>query len=177
MQPLVFSTARSAMRITEHHSDGISSYRPTVRKVPMASVTSGHKTTKTTSPDLRAIGVGVLAGGVGAALGATLTPGRRLDLGAVELGFIAGAYPAMAIHEESPRAIVLESAASAVFVGLAAFGLRRRSRLGIAAGLVGHAVWDVVHHVSAVGTNSPRWFPAFCSAADVALAVQFARAR
>jgi hypothetical protein len=128
-------------------------------------------------PSLRAIAVGVLAGGVGAALGAALTPGRRLDLGAVELGFIAGAYPAMALHEESPRAVALESVASAVFVGLAAFGLRRRSRLGIAGGLLGHAVWDAVHHLSSVGAETPRWFPAFCSAADVALAIQFARTR
>jgi hypothetical protein len=127
------------------------------------------------SPDVRAIAIGVLAGGLGAALGAVLTPGRRLDLGAIELGFIAGAYPAMALREESPRAVALESVASAAFVGLAVTGLRRRSRLGIAAGLVGHAVWDAVHHLSGVGTTPPRWFPPFCMAADVTLAIQFAR--
>jgi hypothetical protein len=129
-----------------------------------------------TSTNLGAMTIGALAGGVGAVVGAALTPGQRLDLGAVELGFIAGAYPAMAIHEESPRAVVLESAASAVFVGLATFGLRRRSRLGIAAGLLGHAAWDIAHHLRPVGTKTPFWFPPFCAIADAALAVQFVRA-
>jgi hypothetical protein len=141
----------------------------------MPNLTITNDTPRAASPDIRAVAVGVLAGGVGAALGVALTPGRRLDLGAIELGFIAGAYPAMALREESPRAVALESVASAVFVGLAAFGLGRRSRLGIAAGLLGHAAWDAVHHLSAVGAKTPRWFPAFCSAADVTLAIQFAR--
>ncbi|HEX4837407.1 MAG TPA: hypothetical protein VFV03_02635 [Solirubrobacteraceae bacterium] len=143
----------------------------------MSDFTIDRDTLNAASPGFGAVAVGALAGGVGAVVGAALTPGRRLDLGAVELGFIAGAYPAMALREESPRAVVLESAASAMFIGLAAYGLRRRSRLGIAAGLLGHAVWDVVHHLYAIGTKTPRWFPAFCSAADVALAIQFVRAQ
>lgn len=114
-------------------------------------------------------------GGAGAALGLCLQPHRRLDLAALELAFIAGAYPAMAFHGHSRGAIAAESAVSGLFVALAAAGLSRRSRLAIATGLVGHAAWDGVHHVTTVGARTPSWFPAFCMAADVALAVQFVR--
>jgi hypothetical protein len=150
---------------------------PLDERTPMPDRTDDHLTPSFARPDPRAVAMGALIGGMAAAVSAALTPARRLDLGAVELGFIAGAYPAMAIGEESPSAIALESAVSAVFVGFAAFGLRRRSQLAIAAGLFGHGVWDAIHHLSAVGTKAPRWFPAFCSAADIALAIQLARAR
>ncbi|HEY5285528.1 MAG TPA: hypothetical protein VIJ50_00310, partial [Solirubrobacteraceae bacterium] len=77
--------------------------------------------------------IGMLTVGLGSALGALLSSPRRLDLGAVELAFIAGAYPAMAFHEASRRTIAMECAVSGVFVGLALVGLRRRSRLALAA--------------------------------------------
>jgi hypothetical protein len=129
----------------------------------------------TSRPTPRAIALGILTGGLGAGFGVALAPARRLDLGAVELGFIAGAYPAMALREERSSAIALEFAASAIFVGLAAFSLRRRSRLLVSAGLLAHAAWDAAHHLGTLGTEAPGWFPAFCCAADVALAIQFAR--
>ncbi len=125
----------------------------------------------------RAVAIGALAGGAGAVLGASLSPRRRLDLGAIELAFVAGAYPAMAFYEGSRRAAAVEFAASSVFVGLAVGGLDRRSRLAIASGLVGHAGWDAVHHLTATGTKAPRWFPPFCMVADLVLAAQFARSR
>lgn len=121
------------------------------------------------------VAIGMLTGGLGSALGALLSSSRRLDLGALELAFIAGAYPAMAFHETSRQTIAMECAASGVFVGLALVGLRRRSRLALAAGLVGHAGWDAAHHLTATGTKAPRWFPVFCIAADLALAAQFLR--
>lgn len=126
-------------------------------------------------PARGAIALGVLSGGLGAGFGAALAPARRLDLGAVELGFIAGAYPAMALREERSSAIALDFAASAIFVGLAALSLRRRSRLLVSAGLLAHAAWDVAHQLGTPGTEPPEWFPAFCCAADIALAIQFVR--
>jgi hypothetical protein len=119
---------------------------------------------------------GVLAGAAGSALGVRLSSPARLDLGALELAFIAGAYPAMALYESAGRSTAIEFAASGIFVGLALGGLERRSRLAIALGLVGHAAWDAVHHLTDTGTRTPRWFPPFCMVADLALAAQFLKA-
>ncbi len=121
------------------------------------------------------IAIGILTGGMGSTLGALMSSARRLDLGALELAFIAGAYPGMAFHEASRRTIVMECTVSGVFVGLALIGLRRRSRLALATGLLGHAGWDAAHHLTTTGTKAPRWFPAFCMVADLALAAQFLR--
>jgi hypothetical protein len=123
----------------------------------------------------RAVVIGALAGGAGSVLGVRLSSHRRLDLGALALAFIAGAYPAMAFHEASQQAIAIECGVSSAFMGLALTGLERRSRLAIAVGLIGHAGWDAVHHLAATGTKAPRWFPAFCMVADLALAAQFPR--
>jgi hypothetical protein len=122
-----------------------------------------------------AVAIGALTGAVGSVLGVRLSSRRRLDLGALELAAIAGGYPAMAFYEASGSAMAIEFAVSGVFIGLALTGLERRSRLAIALGLVGHAGWDAIHHLTDTGAKPPRWFPAFCMVADIALAVQFAR--
>jgi hypothetical protein len=122
-----------------------------------------------------AVLVGALTGGAASVLGARLSSSRRLDLGALELAFIAGGYPAMAFHETSGKAMAIEFAVCGVFMGLALTGLERRSRTAIACGLVGHAGWDAVHHLTPTGAKPPRWFPAFCMVADLALAAQFLR--
>ena len=119
--------------------------------------------------------VGAVTGVAGSVLGVRLSSRRRLDLGALELAAIAGGYPAMAFHETSANAMAVEFALSGVFIGLALAGLERRSRLAIACGLVGHAGWDAMHHFTSAGAKPPRWFPAFCMVADVALAAQFVR--
>jgi hypothetical protein len=124
---------------------------------------------------VRPVAIGALAGAAGAALGSSLSPARRLDLGALELAFVAGAYPAMALYQGSRRAGAVECAVGGAFVGLAAGGLDRRSRIAIAVGLLGHAGWDAVHHLTDLGTRAPSWFPPFCMVADVMLAAQFLR--
>jgi hypothetical protein len=122
-----------------------------------------------------AVAIGALTGAVGSVLGVRLSSRRRLDLGALELAAIAGGYPAMAFYEASGSAMAIEFAVSGVFIGLALTGLERRSRLAIACGLVGHAGWDAIHHLTSTGAKPPRWFPAFCMVADIALAAQFVR--
>jgi uncharacterized protein DUF6010 len=123
----------------------------------------------------RSLSAGVLAGGTGALLGLCLKPRRRLDVGALELAFIAGAYPAFAFGGSSRRTVGIEFAAAGLFVGLGAVALSRRSRRAVAAGLLAHAAWDAVHHIGHPDTSSPSWFPSFCMAADIVLAAQFAR--
>ncbi len=122
-----------------------------------------------------AVAIGALTGAAGSVLGVRLSSRRRLDLGALELAAIAGGYPAMAFYEASGSAMAIEFAVSGVFIGLALTGLERRSRLAIACGLLGHAGWDAIHHLTSTGAKPPRWFPAFCMVADIALAAQFVR--
>lgn len=87
----------------------------------------------TLAADKRALSIGALVGAAGSLVGLGVRSEDRLDLGAIELAFIAGAYPAMAFREQSRAKIALECAASGLFVGLALAGLKRRSRLALAA--------------------------------------------
>jgi hypothetical protein len=120
-----------------------------------------------------AVGAGAI-GAANAALAARLPARRRLELAGVELAFIAGTYPGMAIAGRSGRATVVEIAAAGAFVALAVLGLARSSRTAIAAGLVGHGAWDAVHHRSRVGASSPTGYPAFCLIADLLLLIPLA---
>ena len=120
----------------------------------------------------------VMAAGVGAAnaaLAAPLGPQGRLELAALELAFIAGAYPGMAIIAGSPRAIAVELVAAGAFVSSAVAGLAGRSRAPIAAGLLAHGAWDAIHHRNGIGAPAPRGYPRFCLIADLLLVIPLAR--
>jgi hypothetical protein len=114
--------------------------------------------------------LGVIVGAAGVALSATLDPRRRLELGALELAFIAGSYPAMSLHHRS-RTRATELAAGGAFLGCAFLGLTHSSRATIATGLLAHGAWDLAHHRNEVGTRAPDGYPIFCLVADCALAV------
>ena len=117
---------------------------------------------------------GLVGGTVGliAALPMTRLSGRaRQELAAVELAFIAGAYPAMALQEGNPRATARESAAAGAFLACALAGLRLQAPRLLAAGLLAHGIWDRIHESHHIGTTVPAWYPGFCLAADIVLAV------
>jgi hypothetical protein len=118
----------------------------------------------------------VLASVAGAAndvLSAHLAPRQQLQLAAIELAFIAGIYPGMAIG--SRRATAVESIAAAAFVAAALGGLARDSRATVAAGLLAHGVWDAAHHTRGIGAPTPAAYPGFCLVADLLLAIPLAR--
>jgi len=54
---------------------------------------------------------------------------------------------------------------------VAAVALWADSPLVLAVGYAAHGVWDLVHHPRAVTTPVRTWYPPFCVAFDVALAV------
>ena len=117
-----------------------------------------------------AVAGAALVGFVGIALSRTLRPERRVELAAIELAFIAGCYPAMALSADDPRARATELAVGAGFVGCAFAGLALRSQGLLAGGLVAHGAWDFAHHVGVRGSDAPNWYPLFCLVADVLLA-------
>jgi membrane protease YdiL (CAAX protease family) len=99
-----------------------------------------------------------------------MRPDRRVELASVELAFIAGSYPAMALSSNDPRGRVTEFVVGAGFAGCAFAGLALRSKRLLAGGLIAHAAWDFAHHVGRPGTDAPSWYPLFCLLADLLLA-------
>jgi hypothetical protein len=111
-----------------------------------------------------------LVGLAGIALSRMLRPEQRVDVAAVELAFIAGSYPAMALGADDPRGRATELVVGAGFAGCAFAGLALRSRALLAGGLLAHGAWDLAHHVGEPGSQAPNWYPLFCLLADVLLA-------
>jgi hypothetical protein len=73
----------------------------------------------------------------------------------------------------SGRTLELEIAAATVFLLLAVVGFKRSLWLVVAA-LAGHGVFDFVHHFFIENPGVPHWWPGFCLAFDVTLAVWLA---
>ena len=74
-------------------------------------------------------------------------------------------FAAMGAHG---RTLAAEIAVACGFTVLAIFGYKRQPWM-IVAGLVGHGVFDSVHHLLIANPGVPHWWPGFCLAFDVAL--------
>lgn len=86
-------------------------------------------------------------------------------------------FAAMGAHG---RPLVLEIAVAIGFLLLATIGYKKSLWL-VAIALVGHGVFDLVHHLVIENPGVPRWWPGFCMAFDVifggVLALRLARHR
>lgn len=151
---------------------GLHSKRPELRIRPMRGGRTGGSGEERSLAWLPVL----LAGGVGAAnaiLAARIAP-QRLELAALELAFIAGAYPGMAIGTASRRVIAIELAAAGAFLAAAIAGTASGSRTTIAAGLLAHGGWDLAHH-RGIGVAAPERYPEFCFLADLLLVIPLVR--
>ncbi len=86
---------------------------------------------------------------------------------------IALVYVLFAVMEEAPRTIVVESAVAVAFLVLAVAAARQGTgsvagRL-LAAGLVAHGGYDLVHSTVVSNPVVPGWWPGFCGVVDLAL--------
>jgi hypothetical protein len=82
---------------------------------------------------------------------------------------IASLYPLFAVMGGSTRALVVESLVGVGFIALAVLGFR--SSLWVVVAVLGvHGLFDLVHGTLISNPGVPRWWPAFCSAYDVAAA-------
>jgi hypothetical protein len=86
----------------------------------------------------------------------------------VVLIVIAAYYVLFAAMDVSGRAIVIEIVVASGFSLCAVLGFKRNLWI-VAAGMVGHGVFDFVHHLFIDNPGVPRWWPGFCLAADVIL--------
>lgn len=93
---------------------------------------------------------------------------------------IASYYSLFAVQGGSNNAILIETAVGAVFVIIAAVGFRTSLWL-VAAGIVGHGIFDLFHQLFIDNAGLPSWWPMFCMSIDtvigIYLAIMLARKR
>lgn len=83
---------------------------------------------------------------------------------------IASYYVLFAAMATSRHALVMEIAVATAFLVVAVLGFRKNF-WWIVAALVGHGVFDFVHHFFIDNPGVPHWWPGFCMAFDVLFGV------
>jgi hypothetical protein len=81
---------------------------------------------------------------------------------------IASYYVLFAVMGASGRTLAIEIAVASGFSLLAVLGFTRNLWL-VATAVVGHGVFDFVHHWLIENPGVPQWWPGFCLAFDVIL--------
>jgi hypothetical protein len=90
---------------------------------------------------------------------------RALDLLAIQLAAIGAVYAGFALVDVRFSVQVTEIAVALAFFAVSAVGLWF-SPLVLALAYVAHGAWDTAHHLGAVSTAIPRWYPSFCLGYD-----------
>ena len=86
---------------------------------------------------------------------------------------VASLYALFAVMGQSMHALMLEVLLGAAFLAAALFGFRTSLWVVVAA-LAGHGLLDIGHGRLVSNPGVPAWWPAFCSAYDVAAAAYLA---
>ena len=79
---------------------------------------------------------------------------------------IASYYVLFAVMGGSSRALLVEIAVAGGFLLLAVVGFKKSLWFAVAA-IVGHGVFDFVHHWLIQNPGVPHWWPGFCLTFDV----------
>ena len=90
---------------------------------------------------------------------------------AVQLGFVGGVYLGFGVADGRVGHLLAEFLVAGVFLAWGAISLWADSPLLLAGGYAAHAVWDLGHHPRAVTTTVRSWYPPFCVAFDVVVAI------
>jgi len=69
-----------------------------------------------------------------------------------------------------PLALSWQKLAAGIFLLFAVLGFKGNLWV-LAVGLIGHGIFDFVHHFLIDNPGVPRWWPGFCMAFDVAFGV------
>jgi hypothetical protein len=86
---------------------------------------------------------------------------------------IASYYVLFAVMGGSSRALLVEIIVASGFLISAVLGFKR-SLWFVVAAIVGHGVFDFVHHWLVENPGVPGWWPGFCLTFDVVLGVRLA---
>lgn len=81
---------------------------------------------------------------------------------------IASYYVLFAAMGASRRTLIFEIVIASAFLLVAVVGFRRNFWLVVAA-LIGHGVFDFIHHSFIDNPGVPHWWPGFCLAFDALL--------
>ena len=112
--------------------------------------------------------------GVGIGALATLTGlDRSRSFYPTVLIVVASYYGLFAVMAGSTASLGPEIAAFALFTLVAIIGFRSSLWI-VAAGLLGHVAFDLIHHHLIANAGVPAWWPAFCLAIDGTLALYLA---
>lgn len=91
---------------------------------------------------------------------------RERALYPIVLIMAASYYVLFAVMAASGRTLIIEIAFASGFLLLAAIGYKRSLWL-VAIALVGHGVFDIVHHLLIENPGVPHWWSGFCFVIDV----------
>lgn len=120
---------------------------------------------------IAAFAVGVILGGVALIVPALLSAPAAFVLLAVLLGMIGSVYLGFALMDGRIVLFGVEYVGLVIFFALPVVALVNDLPVLLAAGYIGHALWDAFHHPRAVTTEMPRWYVPFCISFDVVIGV------
>ncbi len=86
---------------------------------------------------------------------------------------VASYYVLFAVERASARTLMIEIAIASCFLIAAVLGFKRSFWI-MPVALAGHGVFDFFHRLFIVNPGVPRWWPGFCLAFDVVLAIWLA---
>ncbi len=111
------------------------------------------------------LGIGIFATVVGLDRDRALYP--------TALIVIASYYCLYAIIGNSNSALVSETVVGVIFVAIAVVGFR--TNLWIAtAGIIGHGIFDMFHHIIIENPGLPSFWPGFCMSIDIVIGIYLA---
>lgn len=99
-----------------------------------------------------------------------VAPEIAVQISALVLCVIAGAYIGFAVADGRPRVIATEGLVAAAFGGAGLIALNGMP-LFIPLALFLHGLWDLAHHQGHIGAHVPRWYIPFCVIVDWSLAI------
>jgi hypothetical protein len=80
-------------------------------------------------------------------------------------------YLGFALSDGRQSALGIEWVGLVLFMALATVALVRESAWLLAAGYLGHGVWDAVHHRREIDTAMPWWYVPACLGYDAVVAI------
>lgn len=122
-----------------------------------------------TNNSLNAAGFGMILFALGAPVHFLVPLETSTQMAALTLALIAGAYIGFGAASGKPAQFWTELAAALLFALTALAGLTL-TPLAIPAGLIAHALWDILHHSPRTAGAVPRWYVPFCATFDLAAA-------
>lgn len=110
--------------------------------------------------------VGLILSLAVAAFAAVIGLDRERAFSPTLLIVVASYYVLFAVMGASRRTLVIEIVVASGFLLFAILGFKRNSWFAVAA-IIGHGVFDFVHHWLIENTGMPPWWPGFCLTFDV----------